>query len=245
MLSPLRLLLLVGIAGWIARRRGWRRVRMLCAGAAAVLVVLTTPLGANALVGVQEARAPAPRECSGPPPQAVVVLSGGLVAHPHDEHDYAALGLASIQRLLGAVELQRSLGKVPLAIVGTSDRGVADSLILARLARDLGVDASTVQVETVSLNTWQNAQASARLAPALPRRIWLVTSSLHMARALVAFRAAGFDACSYPVQPRYHAPDNPGYLLPTGSATMKAEDALHELVGELAYRLRAWRDARG
>jgi uncharacterized SAM-binding protein YcdF (DUF218 family) len=245
MLSPLRLLLLVGLAWWIARRRGWRRAHGLCVAAAAALVVLTTPLGANALVRLQEARAPAPEACGGAPPQAVVVLSGGLVARPHGERDYAALGLASIQRLLGAVALQRSLGKVPLAIVGTSDRGVADSLILASLARDLGADAATLQVETASLNTWQNAQASARLAPALPRRIWLVTSSLHMARALVAFRAAGFDACSYAVQPRYHAPDNPGYLLPTGSATMKAEDALHEFVGELAYRLRAWQASRG
>ena len=245
MLSPLRLLLLVGVAWWIADRRGWRRARGLCVAAAAVLLVLTTPLGANALVRLQEARAPAPEACSGAPPQAVVVLSGGLVARPRDERDYAALGLASIQRLLGAVALQRSLGKVPLAIIGTSDRGVADSLILASLARDLGADAASLQVEAASLNTWQNAQASARLAPALPRRIWLVTSSLHMARSLVAFRAAGFDVCSYPVQPRYHAPDNPGYLLPTGSATMKAEDALHELVGEFAYRLRAWRAARG
>ncbi|MGN6517919.1 MAG: YdcF family protein [Dokdonella sp.] len=243
MLSPLRLLLLVGIAWWIARRMGWRRLRLLCAAIATVLVVLTTPLGANALVRVQEARAPAPSGGAGAPPQAVVVLSGGLVARPRGERDYAALGLASIQRLLAAVALQRGLGPVPLAVVGTSDRGVADSVILANLARDLGADASLLQVETASLNTWQNAQASAALAPALPRRIWLVTSSLHMARSLVAFRAAGFDACSYPAQPRYYAPDNLGYLLPTGSATMKAEDALHELVGELAYRLRAWRAA--
>ncbi|HEY6943405.1 YdcF family protein, partial [Dokdonella sp.] len=154
------------------------------------------------------------------------------------------LGLASVQRLLGAVALQRSLGKIPLAIVGTSGRGVADSRILASLARDLGADASTLRIETASLNTWENAQASARLAPALPRRIWLVTSSLHMARALVAFRAAGFDACAYPVQPRYHGPDHLGYLLPTGSATMKSEDALHELVGEIVYRVRAWHAMR-
>jgi len=33
---------------------------------------------------------------------------------------------------------------------------------------------------------------------AVPPRIWLVTSALHMPRALVAFRAAGFEPCSYP-----------------------------------------------
>jgi hypothetical protein len=36
MLSPLRLLLLVGIAWWIARRMGWRRLRLLCAAIAIV-----------------------------------------------------------------------------------------------------------------------------------------------------------------------------------------------------------------
>lgn len=243
MLSPLRLLLLFGALCWIFQRLNWRRARALCLVAVALLALLTTPLGANALVRLQEGRAPRPADCAGAPPQAVVVLSGGLVARPRDERDYAALGLASIQRLLAAVALQRSLGAVPLAIVGTSDRGVADSVILANLAHDLGADASTLQVETASLNTWQNAQASARLAPALPRRIWLVTSGLHMARSLVAFRAAGFDACADPVQPRYQAPDNLGYLLPAGSAVMKAEDALHELVGEVAYRVRAWQAA--
>ncbi|HEY6941780.1 MAG TPA: hypothetical protein VI238_09995, partial [Dokdonella sp.] len=85
MLSPLRLLLLVGIAWWIARRIGWRGLRIPCLVAAAVLVVLTTPLGANVLVRVQESRAPSPEACGAPPPQAIVVLSGGLVARPRDE----------------------------------------------------------------------------------------------------------------------------------------------------------------
>src|SRR5690606_3316959 len=79
MLSPLRLLLIVGALWWLARRLGWRRVCVACIAAATLLVVLTTPLGANALVRIQEARVPGPATCTGMPPQAVVVLSGGLV----------------------------------------------------------------------------------------------------------------------------------------------------------------------
>ena len=55
MLSPLRLLLLLAIGAWLAQRRGWRRLRWLCGAAAVLALVLTTPLGANALVGLHDA----------------------------------------------------------------------------------------------------------------------------------------------------------------------------------------------
>ncbi len=245
MLSPLRLLLLVALGYWFAQRRGWQVWRRMCVTAAVLLVVLTTPLGANVLTGVQEARSPLAAACGGPPPQAIVVLSAGLVARPHGEDDYAALDLASLQRLLGAVALQRSLGGVPLLIAGGNRHGIATSAILASLARELGVAPAMLRVETQSLDTWQNAHFSAALQPALPRRIWLVTSRLHMARAMFAFRQAGFEACAYPVQPRYQAFDGLGYLLPGGTATLKSEQALHEMVGEVAYRIRALFPSRG
>lgn len=239
MLSPLRLLLLVALGAWLGHRRGWRRLRWGWTVAAALLLVLTTPLGANALVALQEARAPAAAACAGPPPQAIVLLSAGVTRRPQDERDYAVLDLASLQRLLGAVELQRAHAALPLLIVGSSGWRIANSTLMASLARDLGIDATLLRVETRSRTTWQNAQDSARLQPPLPQRIWLVTSRLHMPRALFAFRAAGFEPCAWPVDSRYEGFRGLGYLLPSGSATVKAEQALHELVGEAAYRLRA------
>ena len=74
--------------------------------------------------------------------------------------------------------------------------------------------------------------------PALPSRIWLVTSALHMPRALIAFRAAGFEPCSYPSD-FLSAPFEARDVLPRGSAVANSEAALHEVVGEIVYRLRA------
>ncbi len=239
MLSPLRLLLLLAIGAWLAQRRGWRRLRWLCGAAAVLALVLTTPLGANALVGLQEARAPGVEACTGPAPQAIVLLSAGVTGRPKDERDYAVLDLASLQRLLGAVDLQRRHADLPLLIVGSSGWRIANSTLMASLAGELGSAPALLRVETHSRDTWHNAQASAALQPALPRRIWLVTSKLHMARALFAFRSAGFEPCAYPVDARYQRFTGVGYLLPSGSATVKAEQALHELVGEAAYRVRA------
>lgn len=241
MLSPLRLLILIAIA-WLAARRWrlhWLRAPLL--GAAVVMIVLTTPFGGNLLVRLLESRVPA-SACAAPHPRTIVLLSSGVVARPVDEHQYGVLDLASLQRLFGAIDLFRTSESSQLVIFGTSDRGIADSRILAELARSLGIDGTALRTEGASLTTWQNAQAAAAMQPPLPRNIWLVTSALHMPRAAYAFREAGFEVCAYPVQPLYKGFDGIGYFLPTGSAVVKAEDALHEIVGEIAYRLHIARE---
>ena len=241
MLSPLRLLFLIAIAWLLARHRRMHWLRVLLVAAAAAMIVLTTPFGANLLVGLQESRASA-RACATPQPRTIVLLSSGVVSRPADVHQYGVLDLASLQRLFGALDLSRTLESAQLVIFGTSDRGIPDSRILAELARSLGINDAALRVESSSLTTWQNAQAAAAMQPPLPRNVWLVTSALHMPRAAYAFREAGFDVCAYPVQPRYQGFDGIGYFLPTGSAVLKAEDALHEIVGEIVYRLHVARE---
>ena len=92
--------------------------------------------------------------------------------------------------------------------------------------------------EDVSRTTWQSAQELARLRPALPRRVALVTSAAHMPRAAYAMREAGFAVCPVAADRLHVPPDWPGVLLPQRSALEKTEIALHELIGLLYYRLR-------
>ena len=54
-----------------------------------------------------------------------------------------------------------------------------------------------------------------------------------MPRAAYAFRSAGFDVCTAPAYTLFVGPDSPGYFVPQGSSEVKAEDALHEIVGEI------------
>jgi uncharacterized SAM-binding protein YcdF (DUF218 family) len=68
-----------------------------------------------------------------------------------------------------------------------------------------------------------------------------VTSALHLTRALIAFRAAGFEPCPLASDSVYMAPGGFGYYLPHTSALRKAEWAIHEIVGDAAYRVRAAR----
>jgi len=214
-----------------------RLLRAIVIASACLLLVMTTPLGANALIRLHETGIEAAQACPSPAPTTVVLLSGGTASPPRDENDYRSLGATSLQRLFSAVELYQTQHATTFVIVGTSGFAAPDSIIMANLARQLGIPDSAVRVETRSLTTWQNARLTAELSPPVARRIWLVTSALHMSRSVYAFQQAGFEACAWPAYSLYRGPAGLGYLLPRGAAAAKAEDALHEIFGELAYRL--------
>jgi uncharacterized SAM-binding protein YcdF (DUF218 family) len=236
MLSLLRLIAVLTAVGWVGWRAFPRWLRAASVATFAVAFVMATPLGANALVRLQESRIGTAEVCT-VPSSAIVVLASGVRAAPADPEDFATLDEASLHRLFAALALYKRR-PMPLVIVGTSGYEIADSRVLASLASALGVGAGDLRVETASLTTWENAQALAKLDPPVPRRIALVTSPVHMARALYAFRAAGFEPCAHPSRSDYQGFDGIGYLLPVESAAIKAEAVLHEWAGEIAYRMR-------
>lgn len=244
LLSPLGFGLALALILWFARRRLPRW--MLRAGFAIELVclVLTTPFGANALVVLEERRAPPESACASPPPATIVVLSGGVRRDASGPADVGVLNAASLQRTLAAADLARRTNAAELVVTGGArdPEAVAQSQVMADLAERLGVPAARVRVEGVSQTTWENARQLRAMSPALPERIWLVTSALHMPRALIAFRAAGFAPCSYPADSLATPVRSIGDFLPSGGAVANASAALHEIVGEIAYRWRATRD---
>ena len=203
------------------------------------LVVALTPLGANGVVRVIESRVPPVQTCKAPAPDTIVVLTGGLSRRARSPDDFAAANVQSLHRLFAAVELWQREPDAQLVISGGGVNRVAESTVLAALAQRLGVPAAAIRTETHSLSTWQSARDVAALAPAVPRRIWLVSSALHLPRALLAFRDAGFQPCAWPSESRYLAPNGSiFYYVPQSSSVVKMEEALHELVGGWDY---AWR----
>lgn len=234
-LSPLTLGCLLFVVAALLWRRLARWVKGVVIVAAIGLMLVASPLGANALVWVQEHRAFEP--CEGPEPTAIVALAGGMVARPRDMHDYTSLGATSLRRLFGALALHAEHPDAELVFVGISRWDFPESEIMANLAEATGVPRAQMRTETHSRTTWQNATFTAALDPPMPKHIWLVTSALHMPRAAYAFRRAGFEVCMAPAYTLFIGPESPGYFVPQGSSEVKAEDALHEIVGEIGYRL--------
>jgi uncharacterized SAM-binding protein YcdF (DUF218 family) len=178
---------------------------------------------------------PIQQSCAETAPDTIVVLSGGLERAPLDANDFAALDADSVVRVLAGVALWKRTPTATFVLAGGGPFPIRESQVLANMAEQLGVPAGQIRREEHSQTTWTNAEQLARMQPALPRKIWLVSSAMHLPRAQIAFRAAGFDACLYVSDHDYKAPEGLGYYLPQSSALLKSETAIHEMVGALLY----------
>jgi uncharacterized SAM-binding protein YcdF (DUF218 family) len=244
LLSPLTWLLLIAMLLALTWQRLPRTMRVAGIVLEALALIMMSPLGANALVNMIESRVPPVTTCRMPAPTTIVMLSGGAARAPRSIDDYAALNVSSIRRLLAAIRLWRRTPEARLVISG-GEWHVPEAAVLASLAEQMGVPTDSITEETRSNTTWENARNVAALFPALPKRIWLVSSALHLPRALGAFRAWGFEPCAWPSNSLYEPPSlRPGYFLPQSSSLDKADAAFHELVGNLVYAGLEWKHCR-
>jgi uncharacterized SAM-binding protein YcdF (DUF218 family) len=242
--SPLTYALLLALVLVLSWRRLPRAVRITGIVLEVVFLVAMAPLGANLLVWSIESRVPSSRACQSPTPVTIVVLSGGTYRPSRSSEDFAALSATSLHRLFAGVDLWRNMPDATLVIAG-GGRRVPESVLLARLAERMGVPPDVIRLEQHSRTTWEDALYVARLSPAVPKRIWLVTSSLHMPRALGAFRALGFEPCAWPSESLYEAfSPSLGYFIPQSSSLAKADAAIHELIGGAVYRIVEWKHQR-
>jgi uncharacterized SAM-binding protein YcdF (DUF218 family) len=243
LLSPLSWILVAAL--WLPaaiRTRQRRRLGFACCvllGLAGLLGAM--PLGANLLVGPLESDASQETGCTMAAPATIVTLAGGADREAVGASDFERLNLASLRRVIAAVALWRTQpGRMLIFSGGSPFAGMpAESSLMGNFAVALGVPAGAIQVETTSTTTWGNARGVAALT-SRPRRIWLVTSALHMRRARFSFAHAGFEVCPYPTDRRLVAFGLPGYLVPQAGAALKSEQALHEWVGLAYYRWLAW-----
>lgn len=243
-ISPLGFGLLLALLLWLTRRRLPRALWFFGLALELPCLLLATPFGANRLAALQEHRVAA-RACTDAAPP-IVLLAGGLHRRPRGADDVDALNDASLHRALAAAALATAEPAAALVISGGTwrdggppDSRLSESALMRAFVQRLGVPADSIRIETDSRTTWENAMHVRALQPPLPVNIRLVTSAIHMPRALVAFDVFGFDACAMPVDfrstPYFEATD----LLPSGGAVSLSTAVLHEWVGELGYRVRA------
>jgi len=241
LLSPLSYLLLAVLLALLARRLLPRRrgTWVLPSVLGVVSLVLMTPLGANWLVrGLEQQVLRVEAACAAQPPTTIVVLGGGFDRRPLDDADAESLTAPSLRRVIGAVQLWQRQPDAHLVMAGGGNFAVAEADAMGRLAQQLGVPADRLRLETRSTSTFENLARVADLQPPVERRIWLVSSAMHLPRAMAVAQRDGFTPCAYATDRRYIPPGGLGYYLPQTSALAKSEAALHEWVGAAVY---AWR----
>lgn len=234
---PIYLLLLLGglaLHAWHApaaapaRRRRWAWTVL-----AGWAWLLSAPITSNEAIRWIEGPRPA-----GIPPQPderslIVVLASGELRPRLDQ--------AGWERLAGAAGLWRRTGG-QLVFVGGPGEGPQDSLggLMAGYAQTFGMPVEAVRHIGGGHNTYEDILRASALARGHKGPVWLVTSALHMPRALATARQQGWQVRPYPVDYQQLELALLPSCLPSNGGPMRLAEALHELIGRWVYRLRGW-----
>ncbi|MBF0589402.1 MAG: YdcF family protein [Magnetococcales bacterium] len=236
-------LLLMGWALWSLRHG---KGRLALAVAIGILWVGSMPLVSGWLRYEMEQHHPARPIADLPKSDVIVVLGGGVARLPSPPR--LEIELTSISnRIRYAAKLYKA-GKAPRIIVSggsISWMGVKapESVVMRELLMEWGVPSDAIIQESRSRNTRENATATRTI---LDQNGWhhllLVTSAVHMRRAIGVFRAAGLGPVAATTDVGSHRPtiSTPFDLWPNAGYLAGTSVVIREHLGWLYYRLRGW-----
>lgn len=239
--------LAAAIACVLAWRRGApRAVRLLRVPlvlATAWLWLLAAPWPVNRALRELEWPVDDPAACRvDAPAPTVVVLGSGELWNP-DGSARARLDFEGWQRVRHAAALWREHGGT-LVMAGGPGSGPDDSLAgaMAAFAVELGVPASAIRLAGGSHDTREDIAAVAGLLRDDPRPALLVTSALHMRRALGVGAKQGLALVPCPSGRLYLRTlgRDASTMLPHTAAGPRARALVREGLAAIAYRLRGW-----
>ncbi len=178
----------------------------------------------------------------------IILLGGAVDAELSHERGQVQLDEAA-ERVTETAALARRYPEARIVVSGGENRllprGLAEAEATRRLLLELGVAADRITTEDASRNTWENALFSYRtVRPRAGEKWLLVTSAMHMPRAMGCFRRAGWPPLeAYPVDYRSppRVPLGLGFEFPAGLDL--ANQAAKEWLGLVAYRLLGRTDA--
>ena len=219
----------------------------LAAGLIAILTLwaASTPAVADALAGPLERRFPPVPVAGSPRADAIVVLGGALAPAipPRVETEL----VDASDRVLHAARLFRA-GKAPLVVpsggeLPWSAAPEPEAAAMTSLLVEWGVPRDAILDEPQGRTTRENAVETERLLLSRGiRKVLLVTSALHMPRAVATFAKTRLtvipSACDVEVVRGEET--SPFRWLPGPAALAETHAAIWERVGLLWYRLRGW-----
>lgn len=241
LISPGGVVLAVGVIAvlfWLLRRP--RTAIGLAVLALGLLWIVCTPAFESAATGLLESRYPAVAVPLSPDADVIIILGGGALPRLS-----SAKADASDERLTHAFDLFKA-GKAPAILVSGGDRiyrpgAPTDADDMRNLLTRLGVSPDAILADASSRDTEENAQNCLAIMRAHGMSsALLVTSAIHMPRAMAAFKRAGIDALPSPAD--FSAPSSTGWAawLPDRARFWRDMPALHEIAGLVYYVLRGW-----
>ena len=212
-------------------------------------VALATPAAA---VLLERGLGPAPRTLDRPADAqgatAIVVLGAGAVTWGEGDLVVHQLSRRSVVNVLEAVRIYRLLGGPPIIASG----GIVSGLRLQRSEADvmtdalvgLGIPRERITIDRASTTTYEQAVNVAPLVKG-HRRFVLVTTPVHLRRAMALFEARGLHPVAGPSDLGALHEDSwmPGAFVPSTAGLRASEIAIYEHLALGNARARGWLDA--
>lgn len=238
LLPPLSLLLIAAPGLWLWYKRP-TLARVLVTTSFILLWLLSTPFVAEAMLRGLEGE-PYVTDTKKPLADAIVVLGGSTYFQAPEYGGNDTVNEGTLMRLRFAAKLQRETGK-PILVTGGAPVGNGNSEA-AQMKQVLEQDFNVAVkwAEGASDNTRENARLSwLVLKPENITRIYLVTHASHMARAVLAFRQAGFQVVPAPTAYTTRYQLDLLAFIPNVYALRDSRIFLHELIGLLWYQIKS------
>jgi len=200
-------------------------------------LIISTPLVPKNLVKILEDQYPQLTEeiiKSLPDSGDIIVLGGGhsddMDLSPNNQLSTTALG-----RVIEGIRIHRMIPGSRLVLSGYSGGSkLSQALILYRTALILGEDSSSMIMLAQPSNTRMEAEEYAKYA-GTENKLIIVTSDLHMPRAMMLFRKAGLDPIAAPTNQilKYGTQKYRMVWFPSSGNIGMMEDSIHEYAGIL------------
>ncbi len=248
LLSPLPFTVLMvcfgAVLGWLGAKRTGRFFKVT---GFVLLLVCSLPF-TERLMRIQLENQYPPVDIQASPSASMIVVLGGAVAMPYPPRLEVELHDSS-DRVLHAFRLYKA-GKAPLIFLSAgnviAEQGeVSEAEYIADLLVEWGIPAAAIVIERNSRTTRENAyytfeHLKSRGDAAAP--VLLVTSALHMPRAVTVFRKAGVNVIPSTTDVSAGPEVLGGFFdwLPSIGALNGFTNAWHEYLGSWVYRARGW-----
>lgn len=168
----------------------------------------------------------------------VVVLGGGLT-YDHEVPITSQINYYSLVRLIEGIRIYRKIPGCKLLLSGGRGLGdtIPDALIMANVAKEIGIDGNDIIVETNSRDTEDQANIIKPIVNNDP--FILVTSASHMPRSMALFKRLGMNPIPAPTGHQVKSGQglSLGSFFPGAAGIVKLEGAFYEYIGIAWLRL--------
>ena len=240
-IRPSNFLLLMALAGALGGRRRWARW---CLGTALGSILLATllPLGSWATTPLENRFARTPTDPA--TADGFIVLGGGIEPDITAARGQPTFGDTG-ERYMALEALARRYPRAPMVFTGgvgaLGGAAMTEAEVIRRFLGDQGVPPGRVRLEGRARDTHENALFTKELVrPRAGQHWFLVTSAMHMPRAMGCFRAVGWAVEPWPVDYRTTGAYGLDLTPYAGHRLDELDAAAYEWMGLVYYRLMGW-----